>query len=247
MFVLLSQVDISGSYRGHVDERDSGVNIAIEEEASCAFIAILDVSASSFGFVQLPSLLSILIIAHSSYLLRNWQVKMLLIERDVWGTVDGSYVMAVETMAWEKQAKALATICMLADDRQMLLVPHFVTTPNASWDTPQEQQSESFANELYVRRRFNWVTLPEGADVSVHSCFEDIACPWADIGARVTDREFILASLGSLLNCYSGLVTALESLQFKVKLPSQCVMHKEATCKDIHLTADSLSVRILRR
>ncbi len=170
MFVLPSQVDISDSYHGLVDERGSSVNIAKEEEASCVSIAIQDIPASLFGFVQLPSLSSTLIWA-----------KMLLIERDMWGTVDGTHMVAVETTevvettAWEKkQARTLATICTLVDDSRI--------TPKASWSTPQDHQSESFANELYLRQRFYWVILPEGADVSVHS-LKDIIVLLADVGA----------------------------------------------------------------
>ncbi len=49
---------------------------------------------------------------------------MLLIERDLWGIVDGADMLAVDVTeaiktAWEKrQAKALATICMLVDESQ---------------------------------------------------------------------------------------------------------------------------------
>ncbi len=90
------------------------------------------------------------------------------------------------------------------------------------------------------------MTLPEGAAVSVYSRIEDIIVPWADVGARVTDREFILAPLNRVSNSYSGLVMALESLQRKVKLPSQCLMHKGGSLQG-HSDSRQFSVRILRR
>ncbi len=74
---------------------------------------------------------------------------MLLIERDLWGTVDGTDVLTVDATevfktTWEKsQVETLATIRTLVDDCRI--------TPKASWGTPQEHQSESFANELYLR------------------------------------------------------------------------------------------------
>ncbi len=256
MFVLLSQVDISDSYHGLVDERGSSVNIANEEEASCASIAILDIPASSFGFVQLPSLLSILITAHSStfdskfvidkltdsnYSLWSWRVRMLLIERDMWEIVDGTDVLADDATvavkaAWEKkQAKALATICMLVDDSQARLIRH-LTTPKDVWDTLQEQyQSTSLANELFLRQRFYRARLPEGGDISAHiNSLKDIAIQLAGVGVQIADREFVMVLLGSLPDSYSGLVVALESQQVELKLPfvQQRLLHEEARRKD---------------
>ncbi len=61
----------------------------------------------------------------TNYSLRSWRVKMMLIERDMWGIVDGTDMLADDATvavktAWEKkQAEALATICMLVDDSQV--------------------------------------------------------------------------------------------------------------------------------
>ncbi len=93
-------------------------------------------------------------------------------------------------------------------------------------------QSESFVTELCLQQRVYWAMLPEGADVSVHIDSQDIAVLLAGVGARVTNRELILAPLGSLPDGYSGLAMALEL--------------QRLSTKDIHLVW-TVSVRILWR
>ncbi len=79
-------------------------------------------------------------------------------------------------------------ICMLVDNSQARLICH-LTTLKAVWDMLQEQyQSTSLANELFLRQRFYWARMPEGADILAHiNSLKDIAVQLAGVGVQIAN------------------------------------------------------------
>ncbi len=63
---------------------------------------------------------------------------------------------------------------------------------------------------------------------------KDNSIQLSGVGVQITDREFVMVLLGSLLDSYMGFVQALESQQVELKLAfmQQHFLHEEAQQKE---------------
>ena len=174
----------------------------------------------------------------SNYGVWSMKVKMMLMRDELWGLVDGTEVAPAELTAvyTRKLAKATATIGLTVDDSFLLMIGD-KETPKAMWDALKEHfQSDSLANELFLRRKFYQARMSDGDDdVQGHiNSLREIQRQLAGINCKISDREFVMVLLGSLPDSWQSLITALESRADDLTLSfvQQRLLHEESRRKE---------------
>ena len=152
----------------------------------------------------------------------NWptwkfQMKHLLIAKEVWEHVDGSVQPPGEDAAArarhvKAQQKAMATLVMGISPNLIYLVTS-CTTPKEVWDILKAQfERNTLANKLFLKRQYFTTKMQEGQSVQDHlRCMKEISDKLAALGSPVAEDEQVVALLISLPSSYATLVTAMEA------------------------------------
>ena len=152
----------------------------------------------------------------------NWstwkfQMKHLLIAKEVWEHVDGTVQPPGEDAAAparhvKAQQKAMATLVMGINPNLIYLVTS-CNAPKEVWDTLKAQfERNTLANKLLLKRQYFTTKMREGQSVQDHlRCMKEISDKLAALGSPVAEEEQVVALLISLPASYSTLVTAMEA------------------------------------
>eukprot|EP00795_Rhopilema_esculentum_P007998 gene7998-biopygen1703 len=152
----------------------------------------------------------------------NWptwkfQMKHLLMAKDVWDHVDGTISLPDDNTAsratYEKaKQKAMATLVMGIQSNLIYLVTS-CETPKDLWDTLKAYfERDTIANKLFLKRQYFTSKMLEGQSVQDHlKRMKEIADKLHALGSTVAEEEQVVALLISLPPSYTTLVTALEA------------------------------------
>ena len=228
------------------------------------FLSAILKSGSKFGWFNYMVLFNLIISDMSSgtveskfvidkltganYGVWSMKVKMMLMKDGLWGLIDGTDVLEgppnqPELSAYSRKvAKAIATIGLSVDDSFLLMIGD-KETPKAMWDALKEHfQSDSLANELFLRRKFYQSRMSNGVDVQSHiNSLRDIQRQLAGIQCKISEREFVMTLLGSLPDSWQSLITALESRAGDLTLSfvQQRLLHEESRRKEAGETTEA--------
>eukprot|EP00795_Rhopilema_esculentum_P005567 gene5567-biopygen555 len=152
----------------------------------------------------------------------NWptwkfQMKHLLMAKDVWDHVDGTISLpddnTTSRATYEKaKQKAMATLVMGIQSNLIYLVTS-CETPKDLWDTLKAYfERDTIANKLFLKRQYFTSKMLEGQSVQDHlKRMKEIADKLHALASTVAEEEQVVALLISLPPSYTTLVTALEA------------------------------------
>ena len=148
----------------------------------------------------------------------NWstwkfQMKHLLLAKELWGVVDGSETLAegataaVRSEFQKRSQKAFSTLALAIVTSQLYLVTS-CETPKDAWDALRSHfERNTLANKLFLKKRFFRMEMNEGTTVEKHlRDMKELSDELAAIGAPVTEEDQVVTLLGSLPKSFSTLV-----------------------------------------
>jgi hypothetical protein len=169
----------------------------------------------------------------------NWiswkfQMKHLLMARDLWTVVDGSESLPTgerELNEYSRRVqKAMATLVLSVTSSKLYLITS-CETPKDVWSNLRGHfEKDSLTNKIYLKKQYFRLEMKAGSSVEAHlKKMKDITDKLDAIGAPVADEDKVVTLLGSLPSTYSTLVTALEARGDDLTLSyvQQAVIHEE--------------------
>lgn len=153
----------------------------------------------------------------------NWttwkfQMKHLLLGRELWSVVDGSETLAdgagaeAQSSFDKKCQKALSTLVLSISSSQLYLITSF-DKPKDAWSALCSHfERNTLANKLFLKKRFFRMEMKEGTSVEKHlKSMKELSDQLATLGSVITEEDQVVTLLGSLPDSFSTLVTALEA------------------------------------
>ena len=153
----------------------------------------------------------------------NWatwkfQMKHLLLAKELWSVVDGSETLAegaepaVRSNYEKKCQKAFSTLALAIGTSQLYLVTS-CTQPKDAWDTLSNHfERNTLANKLFLKKRFFRMEMKVGTSIEKHlKSMKELSDQLAALGSPITEEDQVVTLLGSLPDSFSTLVTALEA------------------------------------
>ena len=150
-------------------------------------------------------------------------MKMFLLKEGLFDIVDGSEQEPTGTAAQPAAAtevakykarmnRALGSIVMAIEPRLLYILGE-PSDPKEVWKTLQDTfQSKSWSNRLRLKKTLYSMKLQPGEEMQRHlKKFVDIFSELAIIGDPLKEEDKVICALSSLPDCYSTLVTALET------------------------------------
>ncbi|XP_065058046.1 uncharacterized protein LOC135685883, partial [Rhopilema esculentum] len=180
----------------------------------------------------------------------NWptwkfQMKHLLMAKDVWDHVDGTISLpddnTTSRATYEKaKQKAMATLVMGIQSNLIYLVTS-CETPKDLWDTLKAYfERDTIANKLFLKRQYFTSKMLEGQSVQDHlKRMKEIADKLHALGSTVAEEEQVVALLISLPPSYTTLVTALEAKgdELSLSFVQQALINEEQKKQAFKATA----------
>ena len=153
----------------------------------------------------------------------NWttwkfQMKHLLLAKELWGIVDGTERLAEDAEADARAAfgrrsqKAFSVLVLAINSSQLYLVTSS-ETPSAAWTALRNHfERDTLANKLLLKKQYFRSEMRDGTSIEKHlKSMKELTDKLAAIGAAVEEEDQVVTLLGSLPKNYSTLVTALEA------------------------------------
>ena len=153
----------------------------------------------------------------------NWstwkfQMKHLLLAKELWGMVDGTETLAEDATAaartefQKRSQKAFSTLVLAIGTSQLYLVTS-CETPKDAWDALRSHfERNTLAKKLFLKKRFFRIEMKERSTIETHlKQMKELSDQLAAIGAPVTEEDQVVTLLGSLPKSFTTLVTALEA------------------------------------
>ncbi len=149
----------------------------------------------------------------------KFQVKLLLLGKDLWDIVAGKEVLKDdptedETAKFRKrEQQALSYIGLSVTQGQQIYLRN-VDKPKAAWDVLAKHfEDKSLSKIIYYRRKLYATRLVRGQSMVAHvNNIRTLQEHLGAIGDEVTDKDLVIILLSSLPGEYNYLVTALETI-----------------------------------
>lgn len=149
----------------------------------------------------------------------KYNVKLVLMERGLWGFIEG-----LETAPAEGETTAVKNAYKLRSDKAYSLIALNVekqlqihisstTDPRVAWETFQKQfESVSITQIVRLNRRFFAATMEEGADLMQHITYmTSLAEQLRELKEDISSKKFATTILGSLPESYDAFLTSLNA------------------------------------
>lgn len=106
----------------------------------------------------------------SNYYAWKFKIRMVLIDKELWGVVGGSEARPQENDgAWKKKdEKALATICLTIKDSELVHVRSCTTSADAWKKLGEVYETKSLARRLFLKRKLFTSRLEDGESMQEH-------------------------------------------------------------------------------
>ena len=154
----------------------------------------------------------------------NWstwkfQMKHVLLAKDLWGLVDGTEAEPAEDAAArvladyrKRSQKAFSVIALAISSSQLYLVTS-CEQPGQAWKALRNHfERDTLANKLLLKKRYFRSEMKEGTSVEKHlKNMKELTEQLAAIGAPIDEEDQVVTLLGSLPKSYSTFVTALQA------------------------------------
>ena len=154
----------------------------------------------------------------SNWITWKFQIKHLLLAKDLWGIVDGTEVLAENASAQQrtdfnkKSQKAFSTIVMSISSSQLYLITS-CEEPARAWTALRNHfERDTLVNKLMLKKQYFRMEMKEGTSMEMHiKNMKELTDRLAAINAPIVEEDQVVTLLGSLSPSYSTLVTALEA------------------------------------
>ena len=171
----------------------------------------------------------------------NWstwkfQMKHLLLAKDLWGFVDGTEPVPAADAAAEVRAdyrkrsqKAFSVIVLAISTSQLYLVTS-CEQPREAWEALRNQfERDTLANKLLLKKQYFRLEMKEGTSIEQHlKHMKELTERLAAIGAPIAEEDQVVTLLGSLPKSYSTFVTAQEAREnASLNYLQQALAHEE--------------------
>ena len=153
----------------------------------------------------------------------NWstwkfQMKHVLLARDLWKCIDGSYVLAeganaqMQAEYHTKHQKALTTIVMSVSTPQLYLITASTTAKEAWTALSNHFECKTLGNKLIIKKQYFRSQMNENTSMEEHlKEMKGLAEKLAAIESPISEEDQVVTLLGSLPESYQNVVTALEA------------------------------------
>ena len=184
---------------------------------------------------------------------QNWmtwkfQMRHLLLAKDLWGFVDGTETLEEDATAQQqadhrkKSQKALSTIVMAVSVSQLYLITS-CDNPRQAWDALKNHfERDTLANKLLLKKKYFRMEMKETASAEAHlKEMKELTDKLAAVGAPIAEEDQVVTLLGSLPKKYSTLVTALEARRDNLSLSyvQEALLHEEQKLSESPSLSDS--------
>ena len=176
----------------------------------------------------------------SNWITWKFQLKHLLLAKDLWKYVDGSAMLAEGATAEQRakhrseSQKAFSVIAMSVSTSQLYLITSY-EEPKEAWDVLKKHfERETLANKLFLKKQYFRKEMSEGNSIDMHlKEMKELTDKLSSIGAPISEEDQIVTLLGSLPPSFSTVVTALEARvdDLKMDFVQQQLIHNERKLK----------------
>lgn len=127
--------------------------------------------------------------------------------------------------------KAFSTIALVICTPQLYLITSCEKLKDA-WDALCNHfECKTLANKLFLKKQYFRTDMKEGTSIETHlKHMKEITDKLASFGAPISEEDQVVTLLGSLLQSYSTLVTALEACandDLKLTHVQQVLIHEK--------------------
>lgn len=149
----------------------------------------------------------------------KFNMKMLLIGKDLWEIVNGSEVLQEDATAEEKRKfkkrenLALASVC-LSISASLQIYVRSAENEKEAWDSLAKHfQQKTLSRKIQLRRKLYSIKLKKGSDMVEHiNAVKTIAEHLDAIGDPISEHDLIIILISSLNEEFNFLITTLETI-----------------------------------
>ena len=154
----------------------------------------------------------------SNWMTWKFQIKHLLLAKDLWGFIDGTEVLQDDASAQQRtdfnkrSQKAFSTMVMSVSSSQLYLITSY-EEPRRAWTALKNHfERDTLVNKLILKKQYFRMEMAEGTSMEAHiKTMKELTDRLAAINAPIAEEDQVVTLLGSLPPSYSALVTALEA------------------------------------
>ena len=154
----------------------------------------------------------------SNWMTWKFQIKHLLLAKDLWGFIDGTEVLQDDASAQQRadfnkrSQKVFSTMIMSVSSSQLYLITSY-EEPRRAWTALKNHfERDTLVNKLILKKQYFRMEMAEGASMEAHiKTMKELTDRLAAINAPIAEEDQVVTLLGSLPPSYSALVTALEA------------------------------------
>ena len=152
---------------------------------------------------------------------KSWKynIKLVLMERGLWGFVEGTENTPNSTAtdavrnAYRLRSDKAYSLIALSVDKSLQVHISSTTDPRAAWEVLQKQfECVSIAQIVRLNRKFYAATMKEGTDLMEHLTYmTSLAEQLRELKEEITPQKFATVVLGSLPESYDNFISSLNT------------------------------------
>ena len=154
----------------------------------------------------------------SNWMTWKFQIKHLLLAKELWGFIDRTEVLQENASAQQRAdynkrlQKAFSTIVMLISLSQLYLITSCEDASRAWTALRNHFDWDTLVNKLMLKKQYFRMGMKDGISMEAHiKNMKELTDRLAVINAPIAEEDQVVTLLGSLPPSYSTLVTAFEA------------------------------------
>ena len=148
----------------------------------------------------------------------KFQIKHLLLAKDLWGFIDRMEVLQHNSSAqqWtyfnKRSQKAFSTMVMSVSVSQLYLITSYEYSRRAWTALKNHFERDTLVNKSILKKQYFRMEMAEGTSMEAHiKTMKELTDRLAAINAPIAKEDQVVTLLGSLPPSYSTLVAALKA------------------------------------
>ena len=189
----------------------------------------------------------------SNWMMWKFQIKHLLLAKDLWGVVDGTETLQENASAQQrtdfnkKSQKAFSTrVNIMSINSSQLYLITSCEEPARAWTALRNYfERDMLVNKLMLKKHYFRMEMKDGTSIEAHiKSMKELTDRLAAINAPIAEEDQVVTLLGSLPPGYSTLVTALEARDaIRLSYVQQSLIREEQRLKGsntLHTSLDTM-------
>ena len=149
----------------------------------------------------------------------KYNIKLVLMERGLWGFIAGTETAAAETAtvqvrnAYRLRSDKAYSLIALSVDKSLQVHITSTTDLRIAWETLQKQfEFVSITQIVRLNRKFYAATMKEGTDIIDHLTYmTSLAEQLRELKEEISDKKFATVVPGSLPESYDNFISSLNA------------------------------------